>query len=162
MSDPDHDGAGAAGDETLTLDALLQSVYDSVANQVRAHAESAMSAMLAHYFPLDPQTGQMVARVVRLPLPGPNGTPIQRDIPLFSLMRQQDVALDQLVLRMKVNLREIAGEGGAPDLRVSLDPGGAGMEARAEIEIRFRCVDGSEGLARINDAIVKQIGTEPR
>ena len=155
MSDPDHDLPPAA--RGLSLDALLQAVFDGVAGRVRRNSDSALEHMLANYFPLDPQTGQPTPRTVQVPVSGPNGTPIQRDLPLFTLAPPQEVEIDHLLLKMKLALSEQPGADGKPTLLVSLDPAGGAEAAMAEIEIRFRGIDATEGLARINGAVVKHI-----
>jgi|GEM_PF-6885317 len=168
MSDPDHAAHDAKGREDggeteaegLTLDALLQSIHDSLSEQVRSSSERALEQLLAHYMPIDQQTGLPMPRMVEIPVPGPNGTPIRRDIPLFSLVRHHDIAVESMVVRMKLGLEEGRGPDGKPSLLVRLDEDEPEKIASAEIEIRFRGVEAAEGLARINDAIVKHIGID--
>lgn len=178
MADPDHDhdpGAGVPPKEAaekanhaarppslISLPALLETVHNSVVGQVRHHGDTALEQLLARYFPLDPQTGRMAPKTVQVPLPGPNGTPVMRDVPLFLLASHHDVAIDSFVIRMKTGLREKAGPDGVSTLMLDLDIGGGEGQATADIEIQFRGTSAAQGIARINDAIVKQIGGEER
>ena len=156
----EHDRARTDAAHSLTLDALLQTVLDGVVGRVRRNAESALDHLLANYFLLDPQTGQPTPRTVQVPVSGPNGTPIQRDLPLYTLVPPQDVEIDHLLLKMKLALSEQPGADGKPSLRVNFVPAGDAEATMAEIEIRFRGIDSAEGLARINGAVLKHIAAE--
>lgn len=178
MSDPDHnhepnpgsDGQHDAGKPAaperppslIPLQALLATVHASVVDQVRDSGDQALEHLLARYFPLDPQTGHMAPKTVQMPLPGPNGTPVMRDIPLFLLANHHDVAIDSFVIKMKTGLQERTGPDGGSQLLVDLNAGHDASAATAEIEIHFRGTNAAQGIARINDAIVKQIGGEGR
>ncbi len=178
MADPDHDhepDAGAAsnagaekGDAAsrppslISLPALLETVHASVVGQVRAHSDSALEQLLARYFPLDPQTGRMTPKTVQVPLPGPNGTPVMRDVPLFLMANHHDVAIDSFVIRMKTGLREKTQPDGVSSLMLDLNATGADTQATADIEIQFRGTSAAQGIARINDTIVKQLGGDER
>ena len=176
MSDPDHDhepppasvkenndekpGLPPRPPSVMPLQGLLETVHASLIDRIRDSSDRGMEHLLARYFPLDPQTGRMTPKTVQVPLPGPNGTPILRDVPLFLLANHHDVAVDSFVIKMKTGLLERTGPDGASQLLVDLDAGNNGHEASTEIEIRFRGTGAAHGIARINDTIVKQIGGE--
>lgn len=178
MADPDHDheaasvapsGGGAEKVDVaarppslISLPALLETVHASVVGQVRGHGDTALEHLLARYFPLDPQTGRMTPKTVQVPLPGPNGTPVMRDVPLFLLANHHDVVIDSFVLRMKTGLQEKTQPDGVSTLMLDLNTGGGGTQATADIEIQFRGTSAAQGIARINDTIVKQINGEER
>lgn len=177
MADPDHDHEAAPGapsgggaekaDATtrppslMSLPALLETVHASVVAQVRGQGDTALEHLLARYFPLDPQTGRMTPKTVQVPLPGPNGTPVMRDVPLFLLANHHDVVIDSFVLRMKTGLQEKPQPDGVSTLMLDFNAGG-GTQATADIEIQFRGTSAAQGIARINDTIVKQINGEER
>jgi hypothetical protein len=188
MSDPDHSQphepvseAGAASDggaaahgappvaaagtatrsaSVVSLQALLEQVHGAVATQVRDQNDRALAHLLAHYFPQDPQTGRVGPRTVQIPLPGPHGTPILRDVPLFSLVNHQDVAIEVVTLKIKAALAGANGHDGVTELMLDVGVGDDAARANAEIEIRFRGTSAPEGLARINNIILKQMGGE--
>lgn len=178
MSDPDHDhdpGADGPRSETagkanaparpasvISLHDLLETVHGSVVGQVRDNSDRALEQLLARYFPLDPQTGRMMPKTVQVPLPGPNGTPILREIPLFLMANHHDVTIDAFSIKLKTGLLEQTGTNGVSKLMVDLNAGTDGNGATTEIEIHFRGTSAAHGIARINDAIVKQIGGEER
>ncbi|OYQ36209.1 hypothetical protein CHU95_05310 [Niveispirillum lacus] len=177
MTDPDHDhepdksdpataGAAKSGPPAepalISLPALLETVHASVVTQVRQACDSSLEHLLARYFPLDPQTGRMTPKTVQVPLPGPNGTPILREVPLFLLANHHDVAVENFVIRLKTGLHEKTGPDGASLLMLDLANAGGEKQATAEVEIQFRGSSSAQGIARINEAIVKQIGGEER
>lgn len=178
MSDPDHDHEEKAGGSPdggaakvadmprspshISLNGLLETVHASVVGQVREQGDRALEHLLARYFPLDPQTGRMMPKTVQMPLPGPNGTPVLRDVPLFLLTNHHDVAIDNFLIRLKTGLLEKPGTDGASQLMLELEAGEGSNHAIAEIEIQFRGTSAAQGIARINDTIVKQMGGEER
>lgn len=152
--------AAPPSSSVLSLNAMLEKLHASVVTQVRDNGDRAMEHLLAQYFPLDPQSGRMAPKTVRIPLPGPGGTPILREIPLFSLTNHQDVAIEALVIKLKAALVGSAEADGASELMLDFSPAEGGSRATAEIEIRFRGTPAAETIARINDIIVKRIGGE--
>jgi hypothetical protein len=146
----------------MPLRSLLDLVHGTVVSQVRESTVQALEHLLARYCPMDPQAGRMVPRAVQIPIPGPHGTPILRDIPLFALANHQDVAVDTVVIRLRTGLVEKTETGGAATLMVDLNAGEGGGNANAEVEIRLRGTPMAEGIARINDTIIKRIGGEER
>lgn len=160
MSPATAAGKGSRPASFVSLQALLEQVHGAVAAQVRDQNDRTLEHLLAHYFPLDPQTGRMGPRTVQIPLPGPHGTPILRDVPLFSLVNHQDVAIEAVTLKIKAALAGADGPDGTAELMLDVGVGDDAARANAEIEIRFRGTSAPEGLARINNIILKQMGGE--
>ncbi len=150
----DADSQAVAGGQPF--DDLLQAVYAAV-KRAQSEMQQAAEQKIAHYFPLDPQSGKPSPLMVQIPLPGPNGVPVMRDVPLFALVPHHDIMIDSVLLRMRLSLLELVQEAGQASLLTSIETRGVEPDSLAEIEIRFRGVDAAQGIARINDALIKQI-----
>lgn len=158
MSDPDHDSVEQLPPNLIGLEDLLSSINESVARVARQGAAQAMDHMLKHCFTVDPQTGRAEARTMKLPVPAPNGTPIDRDIPLYRMIPQRDTAIEQVVLRLPVWVKSRHGVEHGPEIAVSLEPPGHGSHThtQAELEIRFRGIDPTEGIEQAGSVFVKR------
>jgi hypothetical protein len=163
MSDPDHDdvrgAAQALRPRPLGLDDLLRSIHESVARVTRQGASQAMDHLLKQCFILDPHTGRAEPRSIKLPMPAANGTPVERDFPLYRLAQHRDATIEQLVVRIPVWLSDGDDAETVGGIAVSLQPPGDGAHAQAEIEVRFRGVDPGEGLERIVGATMPRPGS---
>lgn len=138
----------------LTLGELLRSVQASIlfANEA---ITSAQERHLAYFFTTE--HGVTRARTVAVPMPGPDGKAIVRDVPLFALVPHNQMAMDRLRIEMHVAI-DRAGCTGSDRLAVRL-----GAVPRdeppplARIEITFKRAEMPEGVARLYNEIVKFI-----
>lgn len=141
----------------IALVALLRGLGEAVRGAqdgVAIHAVERFRELLV----TDPQGGgrpQMIA----LPFPCSDGSYVQRDIPVATLMHHDSVHLDEV--RVKFSAR-LGWDEGASAVTVELGPprrpGDEGPpEPRAEIELLLKRGDTPEGTARTTRELLKTI-----
>ncbi len=141
-----------------TLERMLAAVYEAV-KRAQVDVQRGASKKLDWYFPKD-ERGKVSARTVAVPFPREDGGTEIREIPLFALVPHHDLMIEQVNVRMKLNLLNLTSSDSRPDvpeLSSKLPKAGGDSEQYAEIEVRLRGIEPIEGIARLNDAIVKRI-----
>lgn len=145
-------------DLNATLERMLAAVYEAV-KRAQVDVQRGASKKLDWYFPKD-ETGKVTARTVAVPFPREDGSTEIREIPLFALVPHHDLMIEQVNVRMKLNLLNLTSSNSRPDvpeLSSKLPKAGGDSEQYAEVEVRLRGIEPIEGIARLNDAIVKRI-----
>lgn len=144
-----------------SLDTIFDAIYGAVTGAHR-EMQRGREQQLNWFFPPElSEDGTQLerkARVVSIPLPTPDGGTAMRDIPLFALVPHREITIDELTVRMKVSLGEVVPSGEearAPSMTAQL--ASSRGENFADVEIKFKGCDPVEGVARINDALVKRI-----
>jgi hypothetical protein len=95
-----------------------------------------------------------------VPVPRQDGSTEIRSIPLFALVPHHDLMLEQVNVRMKLNLLQVFADKSKPrtaEVSTQLPTAGGDPDVYAEIEVRLRGIEPVEGIARLNDVIVKRI-----
>jgi hypothetical protein len=139
-----------------TLKLLFDAVVGAV-KRAQVEVQSGAEKKLAWYFPVNPTTGKPEALMVKIPVPKADGTTEFKDIPLFALVPHHDIMIDQVSVRMKVSLLDLLSTGGKTDVRAKLAGPGTDPEFMAEVEVKMKGTEPVEGIARLNDLIVKRI-----
>jgi hypothetical protein len=150
------DSGPSSGKEIDTVQKLLQAMCGAVKG-AQTDIQQKSNKRIEWFFPTDPTTKEVKARMVKIPIPNAKGVYEEREIPLFGLVPQHDLMIGQVTIRMKLSLLDLIGNGDRPDVAAKIPTAGADPELLAEIEIRLKGTEAVEGIARINDAIVKRI-----
>jgi hypothetical protein len=148
----DDDKAGA------TLESILVAVYEGV-KRAQVHVQRGLERKMHWYFPVD-ANGNATARTVKIPVPKADGTIEEQKIPLFALAPHHDVMLDELTVRMRIDLMNIKPSiknQEVNEIESRLATRENGKEMYADIEIKLKGTEPTEGVARLNDSIVKRI-----
>ncbi|MDE2428106.1 MAG: DUF2589 domain-containing protein [Burkholderiales bacterium] len=149
---------GPNHDVHATLERMLAAVYEAV-KRAQVDVQRGASKKLDWFFPRDEQ-GNVSARTVSVPMPREDGSIEIREIPLFALVPHHDLMIEQVNVRLKLDLLRLTSSSGKPDvpeLSSKLPKAGGDADQYAEIEVRLRGIEPIEGIARLNDAIVKRI-----
>lgn len=150
---PGDTGNSVAGD---TFSRLLAGLYGAV-KQAQCEIQNAAQERIGYFFPPDPATGKNAPVMVSVPMPDGQGNTVVCDIPLFALVPHHDLMIESVSVRMKLSLLGLIDNNGQADVNTQLNIAGADHDSLAEIEIRLKGTDAVEGIARINDALVKRI-----
>jgi hypothetical protein len=143
--------------ERVTLRVVLQAVLDAV-KRAQVEVQAGAEKKLDWFFPQNRTTGQREARTVSIPLPDAQGNYHTREIPLFALVPHHDLMIDSLTLRMKLSLEDVQRLRGEEDeIAAQLPTPGLDKDFVAELEVRFKGTEAVEGVARLNDQLVKRI-----
>jgi hypothetical protein len=156
-SNPDADSV-----EVKTLNELMNGIYLAV-KRAQVEVQRGVEQKLDYYFPKNPHTALREPRTVKIPFPTVDGNKTEiREIPLFALAPHHDLMIDQVNIRMKVSLlRALSPDDDTAARKVDIVATLAGPRTdpdfMAEIEIKLKGIEPVEGIARINDAIVKRL-----
>ena len=145
-------------DVNATLERMLAAVYEAV-KRAQVDVQRGASKKLEWFFPHD-ENGKVSARCVQVPIPSDSGAVEIKEIPLFALVPHHDLMIEQVNIRLKLDLLRLTSNSGKPDvpeLSSKLPKAGGDADQYAEIEVRLRGIEPIEGIARLNDAIVKRI-----
>lgn len=154
---PEQPGGDGPVDPHPTLERLLVAIYEGV-KRAQVDVQRGAEKKFDWYFPRDGQ-GNPAPRMVRVPLPDANGLEVIRDIPLFALVPHHDLMIDEVIVKMRVDLLELtkaAQNSQVNEIRTRLAQPSDGPQILADIEIRLKGIDPVEGVARLNDEIIKR------
>ncbi|MEP7120219.1 MAG: DUF2589 domain-containing protein [Byssovorax sp.] len=157
--DPSNPDANTV--EVKTLNELMNGIYVAV-KRAQVEVQRGVDQKLDYYFPKNPHTALREPLLVEIPFPTVDDKTELRKIPLFALAPHHDLMIDQVNIRMKVSLlRALSPDDGTAarkvDIVATLAGPGADPDFMAEIEIKLKGTEPVEGIARINDAIVKRL-----
>lgn len=159
MVDQNTGNETEAGDDDLNVDSLSQfvsAIYGAV-KRAQVAVQANAQQKFDYFFPESGNGGTRVPRTVSVPFPQKDGGHAIQEVPLFALVPHHDLMVDEVNVRMKLSLLSLLGKQEYADLEAKLPSGGTSPDLIADIEIRLKGVDPVEGVARINDAIVKRI-----
>ena len=149
------------------LHALFQALHKAVIQATKVARETSIQSLKKDYFSQvhnedGTPTGVWKPKTLSLVLPTPEGEeikPVQYDVPLYSLVKHQSVALDTRKINFEVELHgleELESEGAGSENMLASTPAGVfSRKTMAKVEVTFKGEDPSEGMMRINDKILK-------
>tara|TARA_R110000868_G_C10847923_1_gene760579 strand:- start:775 stop:1176 length:402 start_codon:yes stop_codon:yes gene_type:complete len=129
------------------LESIFNSLYDAVISAQQAVELQQLQNINKDYFDEDGN-----AKTIALNLPDDSGKMAIKNIPLLSLARHDSLSIDEVVIKMNVELGN--GEVG---ILSSLTRRHDARSSVAELTIKFKGQSPAEGLARIDDKLVKTI-----
>ncbi len=130
------------------LESVFNALYDAVVSAQRAVEFQHLNAINEHYFDKDGN-----AKTISLNLPNEAGKMQIQDIPLLTLTRNDSLSIDEVEVKMHVEL----GDGDDDGILSSLTRRHDKRTSMAEMTIKFKGTAPPEGLARIDDKLIKTI-----
>jgi len=155
--------------KSFALQALFQSLHRAVVQATRVAQEASLKALRRDYFQpvLDDDgkpTDTWEPKTLKMVLPHVDGeaiTPVEYDVPLFSLVKHQAMVIDTLRMEFEVELNGLDSlaqaddeEGDGPVVAASTPAGTFSRKTIAKVEMTFKGDDPPEGTMRLNDKIL--------
>jgi hypothetical protein len=78
------------------------------------------------------------------------------DIPIYTLVNHRSMAIDEMKVKFQVSMEGMSQKEGAIKKILRLDFGGR-TSRMADVEITFKGGEPPEGIARVNNKLIKQI-----
>lgn len=148
---PSSDGGEGGDDEANSLDKLVQSIYNSVTYAQRKVETEHLGRVMQTYFDDDGN-----AKTFKVNLPGNNGEVTEAHIPLITLANNSHLAIDELEMELAVHLGQFEDDINNTNNKLSAKiTGSRGQENLTKIKIKMKGKDTPEGIARVNDQLIK-------
>jgi len=154
---PDLPPAGGDGGERNSeesfnsLDKLVQAIYNSVAFAQRKVETEHLHRVMSTYF-----DDEGNAKTFKVQLPGNGGEITTVDIPQITLANNSHLAIDEIEMKLAVNLSHFEDEINNENSKlVAKMTGIRGQENLTKIRIKMKSKDTPEGIATINDQLIK-------
>ena len=152
---PPSSGGQGGPEDSNSLDKLVQSIYNSVAFAQRKVETEHLGRVMSTYFDADGN-----AKTFKVKLPGNNGEVTETHIPLITLTNNAHLAIDELEMELAVNLSHFEDEINNNNNKLSAQiTGTRAQENLTKIKIKMKGKDTPEGLARVNDQLIKILPT---
>lgn len=161
--DPLSNDGGEGGEEVPldpeaaanSLDKLIQAIYNSVTFAQRKVETEHLSRVMSTYFD---KKGN--AKTFRVQIPGNNGEIKTADVPLITLTNNAHLAIDEIEMELAVDLSHFEDEINNENHKLCAKiTGTRGQDNLTKIKIKMKGNDTPEGLARINDQLIKILPT---
>jgi len=133
-----------------SLDKLVESIYNSAVYAQRKVETEHLNRLMSTYF--DDEGNPITFKVN---LPGNDGEIKEASIPLLTLSPNSHLAISELEMNLKVDLGQFNDEKSVKNNKLSAKMGTGNNSNLANIRIKMSSTDPPEGLARINDQLVK-------
>ena len=148
---PSSDGGDGGPEGSNSLDKLVQAIYNSVTYAQRKVETEHLGRVMETYF-----DDQGNARTFKINLPGNNGEVTSTDIPLITLANNSHLAIDELEMELSVHLGQFEDEISNENNKLSAKiTGQRGQENLTKIKIKMKGKETPEGIARVNDQLIK-------
>ena len=146
------DGGDGNSEESMnSLDKLVQAIYNSVTFAQRKVETEHLKMVMSTYFDDDGN-----ARTFRVQLPTNGGEINTVDIPQITLTNNSHLAIDEIEMKLAVNLSHFEDELDNENNKLCAKISGArGHDNMTKIRIKMKGVDTPEGIATINDQLIK-------
>ena len=136
-------------------DKLVQSIYNSVTFAQRKVETEHLKMVMSTYFDDDGN-----AKTFKVQLPGNGGEISTVDIPQITLTNNSHLAIDEIEMKLAVNLSHFADEiNNENNKLVAKMAGTRGQNNLTKIRIKMKSKDTPEGIATINDQLIKLLPT---
>jgi len=133
-----------------SLDKLIESIYNSVVYAQRKVETEHLSRLMATYF--DNEGNPITFKVN---LPGNDGKISEAAIPLLTLAPNSHLTISELEMQLKVDLGQFNDDNNIKNNKLSAKIGTGGKTNLAKVKIKMASAAAPEGLAMINDQLVK-------
>lgn len=147
----------ASHQQLTTLERIFVGVYEGV-KRAQVDVQRGASRKFDWFFP-EVENGKRETRTIEVPIPQADGTTEIKKIPLFALVPHHDLMIDSVTVKMKVdllNLTKSETNDEINEIESVLARAGDSPSLFADIEIHLKGTDPVEGVARLNDEIVKR------
>jgi hypothetical protein len=154
--DPPLTGGDGSGAGSLnSLDKLVQAIYNSVTFAQRKVETEHLKMVMSTYFDDDGN-----AKTFKVQLPGNGGEISTVDIPQITLTNNSHLAIDEIEMKLAVNLSHFADEINNENNKLCAKMAGTrGQDNLTKIRIKMKSKDTPEGIATINDQLIKLLPT---
>ena len=138
-----------------SLDKLVQAIYNSVTFAQRKVETEHLKMVMSTYFDDDGN-----AKTFKVQLPGNGGEISTVDIPQITLTNNSHLAIDEIEMKLAVNLSHFEDElNNENNKLVAKMAGTRGQNNLTKIRIKMKGKDTPEGIATINDQLIKLLPT---
>jgi hypothetical protein len=152
---PDPQPTGGNGESLNSLDKLVQAIYNSVTFAQRKVETEHLKMVMSTYF-----DDEGNAKTFKVQLPGNGGEITTADIPLITLTNNSHLAIDEIEMKLAVNLSHFEDEINNENHKLCAKMAGTrGQDNLTKIRIKMKGKDTPEGLATINDQLIKILPT---
>ena len=151
------DPSPTEGDEGSlnSLDKLVQAIYNSVTFAQRKVETEHLKMVMSTYFDDDGN-----AKTFKVQLPGNGGEISTVDIPQITLTNNSHLAIDEIEMKLAVNLSHFEDElNNENNKLVAKMAGTRGQNNLTKIRIKMKSKDTPDGIATINDQLIKLLPT---
>ena len=146
---------GSDGGSLNSLDKLVQAIYNSVTFAQRKVETEHLKMVMSTYFDDDGN-----AKTFKVQLPGNGGEITTVDIPQITLTNNSHLAIDEIEMKLAVNLSHFEDElNNENNKLVAKMAGTRGQDNLTKIRIKMKSKDTPEGIATINDQLIKLLPT---
>jgi hypothetical protein len=150
-----NDGGEGGAENSNSLDKLVEAIYNSVTFAQRKVETEHLGRVMSTYF-----DNKGNAKTFRLNLPGNNGELTSTDVPLITLASNSHLAIDELEMELSVNLGHFEDEINNENNKLCAEiTGPRGHDNLTKIKIKMKSADTPEGLAKVNDQLIKILPT---
>lgn len=129
------------------LSSMFTAVYSAIVDAAQAVEGDAWATLRDRYFDVD-KDGSFSPKTIKMSLSGADV-----DVPLFSLIKHNTMVVDELTVKFEIDLSGL--EGG--DIVGNLPQRFLGRRSAAQIEIKFKGADASEGVMLLDDKFQKTL-----
>ena len=136
--------------DSSSLDKLVESIYNSVVYAQRKVETEHLNRVMSTYF--DKEGNPITFKVN---LPSNDGEMKEAAVPLLTLAPNTHLGISELEMSLKVDLGECGDEENLKNKKLSAKITGERNKDLAEIKIKLTGMDSPEGLAKINDQLIK-------
>ncbi len=148
-------GDGSDAGSLNSLDKLVQAIYNSVTFAQRKVETEHLKMVMSTYFDDDGN-----AKTFKVQLPGNGGEITTVDIPQITLTNNSHLAIDEIEMKLAVNLSHFSDEINNENNKLCAKMAGArGQDNLTKIRIKMKSKDTPEGIATINDQLIKLLPT---
>ena len=152
---PDPPLTGGDGESLNSLDKPVQAIYNSVTFAQRKVETEHLKMVMSTYFDDDGN-----AKTFKVQLPGNGGEISTVDIPQITLTNNSHLAIDEIEMKLAVNLSHFEDElNNENNKLVAKMAGTRGQNNLTKIKIKMKSKDTPEGTATINDQLIKLLPT---
>jgi hypothetical protein len=151
--EPPPDPPPTGGDEGSlnSLDKLVQAIYNSVTFAQRKVETEHLKMVMSTYF-----DDEGNAKTFKIQLPGNGGKITTVDIPQITLTNNSHLAIDEIEMKLAVNLSHFEDEINNENNKLCAKMSGPrGHDNLTKIRIKMKSRDTPEGIATINDQLIK-------
>lgn len=137
-------------DNKTSLDELVESIYNSVVFAQRKVETEHLTRVMSTYF--DPDG---TPKHFKVKLPNHDGKDQEVSVPLLTLAPHSHLSISELEMSFKVDMNHFSEDEEINNNKISAKISGGNGAKTAEVKIKLNNSDTPEGLAKINDHLMK-------
>ena len=137
-------------DNKTSLDELVESIYNSVVFAQRKVETEHLTRVMSTYFDDDGSP-----KAFKIKLPTHDGSIEEVSVPLATLAPHTHLSISELEMSFKVDMNHYTDDKEINNNKISAKISGAKGSESAEVKIKLNSSQTPEGLAKINDYLMK-------